>query len=96
MPELRDTTYTQFGTQIISSDPMREYLWAEQSYNKNARLKNTFKNSVETSGLPRNLSMTYGTKYQAGRDLEMGFLVDGNFSGKIYIQYRKNGSLCRL
>ncbi|GIS04310.1 MAG: hypothetical protein CM15mP106_7570 [Candidatus Neomarinimicrobiota bacterium] len=43
MPELRDTTYTQFGTQIISSDPMREYLWAEQSYNKNARLKNTFK-----------------------------------------------------
>ena len=82
MPELRDTTYTQFGTQIISSDPMREYLWAEQSYNKNARLKNTFKNSVETSGLPRNLSMTYGTKYQAGRDLEMGFLVDGNFSGK--------------
>ena len=82
MPELRDTTYTQFGTQIISSDPMREYLWAEQSYNKNARLKNTFKNSVETSGLPRNLSMTYGKRYQASRDLEMGFLVDGNFSGK--------------
>ena len=62
MPELRDTTHTQFGTQIISSDPMREYLWEEHSYNKNARLKNTFKNSVETSGVPRNLSMTYGNK----------------------------------
>jgi hypothetical protein len=61
---------------------MREYLWFEKAYEKNALLPNTFKNSVGTAGLPRSIGLTYGTKYGMGKDLEMGFLLDGSFSGK--------------
>ena len=82
MPELIDTSYSQFGTMITASDPMREYLWFEKAYEKNALLPNTFKNSVGTAGLPRSIGLTYGTKYGMGKDLEMGFLLDGTFSGK--------------
>ena len=65
-----------------NSEPMREYLWFEKSYQKNSLLPNAFQNSIKKASLPGSMSFTYGTKYGSANDLEMGFLFDGNYSNK--------------
>ena len=65
-----------------NSDPVREYLWFSQSYAKNNQLPNPFQNTIRSAGLPKNASLTYGTKYGSSNELEMGFLIDGSFSEK--------------
>ena len=84
MPELMTPITSTFTGDTIgwNSDPAREFLWFEQSYEKNNLLPNPFQNSQGTANLPSNLSVTYGTKYGEKSNVEMGFLFDGSFSGK--------------
>lgn len=84
-----DTTQTVFGTRTDSQfvqnpDSLAErvQLWKTLNYPKNSDFAKVFTNTISHSGLPSSLGLTYGTKYNLSPDLEAGFMVDGNFSGK--------------
>ena len=84
LPDLLTPIVSSFTGDTIgwNSEPIREYLWFEKSYQKNSLLPNTFQNSIKKASLPGSMSFTYGTKYGSANDLEMGFLFDGNYSNK--------------
>ena len=84
-----DTTYSVFGMRVDSSlvpnaDSLayREQLWKETYYPQNLEFAKMFSSKVSKAGLPASLGLTFGTKKQLNRDLEGGFLFDGNYSGK--------------
>ena len=99
LPDLLTPIVSSFTGDTIgwNSEPMREYLWFEKSYQKNSLLPNAFQNSIKKASLPGSMSFTYGTKYGSASDLEMGFLFDGNYSSKSkYNQERMDLSLIHI
>ena len=70
------------GDTVWYDTPERKTAWYSEAFEKNRSMPNIFKNSLQKSSLPKSISLTYGTKIDLNPDFEMGYLFDGNFSGK--------------